>query len=164
MQNQSDFIVKLIVDAWYVQVSRVDKLLEEMNDEQLQQQIAPGKNSGVYLIGHLAAIHDAILPLLNLGQRLHPELEEVFVNNPDSSGLPKPPVSQLRIYWKEINDHLASHFQKMNMEDWLQRHEAISASDFISQPHRNKLNVLLNRTSHLANHLGQMLLLLKKEG
>jgi len=65
MQNQSDFIVKLVVDAWLGQVKRVDGILEEMKDEQLQQEIAPGKNSGLYLIGHLAAIHDAMLPLLN---------------------------------------------------------------------------------------------------
>jgi hypothetical protein len=57
-------IVKLVVDAWLGQVKRVDGILEEMNDEQLQQEIAPGKNSGLYLIGHLAAIHDAMLPLL----------------------------------------------------------------------------------------------------
>lgn len=163
MQHQPDFIVKLIVDAWLAQIARVDKLLEEMNDEQLQQEIAPGKNSGLYLIGHLAAIHDAILPLLNLRQRLHPELEEIFVKNPDKSGLQKPPVKNVRQYWKEINDELKSHFQKMHAEDWLQRHEAISPADFINQPHRNKLNVLLNRTNHLANHLGQLLLLNKKQ-
>jgi hypothetical protein len=43
MQNQSDFIVKLVVDAWLGQVKRVDGILEEMKDEQLQQEIAPEK-------------------------------------------------------------------------------------------------------------------------
>lgn len=163
MQNQSDFIVKLIVDAWLGQVKRVDSLLEEMNDEQLQQEIAPSKNSGLYLIGHLAAIHDAMLPLLNFRQKLHPELDEVFIKNPDKSGLSKPPAKKIREYWKEINDVLESYFQKMNTDDWLQKHEAISAEDFATQPHRNKLNVLLNRTNHLSNHLGQLLLLRKKQ-
>ena len=163
MQNQSDFIVKLVVDAWLGQVKRVDGILEEMNDEQLQQEIAPGKNSGLYLIGHLVAIHDAMLPLLNFRQKLHPELDDVFIKNPDRSGLPKPPAKQIRQYWKEINDVLESYFQKMNTDDWLQRHESISPEDFSKQPHRNKLNVLLNRTNHLSNHLGQLLLLRKKE-
>ena len=163
MQNQSDFIVKLVVDAWLGQVKRVDGILEEMNDEQLQQEIAPGKNSGLYLIGHLAAIHDAMLPLLNFRQKLHPELDDVFIKNPDRSGLPKPPAKQIRQYWKEINDMLESYFQKMNTDDWLQRHESISPEDFSKQPYRNKLNVLLNRTNHLSNHLGQLLLLRKKE-
>jgi len=163
MQNQSDFIVKLVVDAWLGQVKRVDGILEEMKDEQLQQEIAPGKNSGLYLIGHLVAIHDAMLPLLNFRQKLHPELDDVFIKNPDRSGLPKPPAKQIRQYWKEINDMLESYFQKMNTDDWLQRHESISPEDFSKQPHRNKLNVLLNRTNHLSNHLGQLLLLRKKE-
>src|ERR1043166_3093656 len=120
MQNQSDFIVKLNVDAWLGQVKRVDGLLEEMNDEQLQQEIAPAKNSGLYLIGHLAAIHDAMLPLLNFQQKLHPELDEVFIKNPDRSGIPKPSAQKIREYWKEINDVLESYFQKMNTNDWLQ--------------------------------------------
>src|SRR5689334_7083818 len=142
MQNQSDFIVKLVVDAWLGQVKRVDGILEEMNDGQLQQEIAPGKNSGLYLIGHLAAIHDAMLPLLNFRQKLHPELDDVFIKNPDRSGLPNAPAKQIRRYWKEINDVLESYFQKMNTDDWLQRHESISPEDFSKQPHRNKLNVL----------------------
>jgi hypothetical protein len=40
--------------------------------------------------------------------------------------------------------------------DWLDRHNAISAEDFKNEPHRNKLNILLIRTSHIAYHLGQL--------
>ena len=149
MQTQPDFIVKLVLDAWLGQIARVDKLLSELNDEQLEREIAPGRNSGVYLIGHLAAIHDAMLPLLELGPELHP----------DKSALQKPPLKLIREYWKEINTALDSHFQKMNTADWLKKHAIVSDEDFAKQPHRNKLNVLLSRTNHVANHLGQLLLL-----
>jgi hypothetical protein len=161
MQIQSDFIVKLVVDAWLGQVARVDKLLSELNDEQLEREIAPGKNSGLYLVGHLAAIHDAMLPLLNLGQKMHPELEEIFIKNPDQSSLQKPSSKLLRQYWKEANDTLGNHFLKMTTTDWLQKHTVVSEEDFAKEPHRNKLNVLLSRTNHLSNHFGQMLLLKK---
>ncbi|MBS1573710.1 MAG: DinB family protein [Bacteroidetes bacterium] len=163
MQNQSDFIVKLIVDAWLGHIKKVDALLADWSDEQLYQEIAPGKNSGIYLIGHLAAVHDAMLPILELGQKRHPELEEIFVTNPDKSGLQKPSAVLIRQYWKEINDILESHFLKMNANDWLQKHTIVSAEEFATQPHRNKLNVLINRTNHLANHLGQLLLLKSKK-
>ena len=159
MQTQPDFIVKLVLDAWLGQIARVDKLLSELNDEQLEREIAPGRNSGVYLIGHLAAIHDAMLPLLELGPELHPELEDVFIKNPDKSALQKPSIKLIREYWKEINTALDSHFQKMNTADWLKKHAIVSDEDFAKQPHRNKLNVLLSRTNHVANHLGQLLLL-----
>jgi hypothetical protein len=159
MQTQSDFIVKLVLDAWTGQISRVDKLLSELNDEQLQRAIAPGRNSGVYLIGHLAAIHDAMLPLLELGPKLHPELEDIFIKNPDKSGLQKPSFTLVRQYWKEINAALDLHFQKMSTADWLKKHTIVSDEDFAKQPHRNKLNVLLSRTNHVSNHYGQLLLL-----
>ena len=161
MEKQEDFIAKLIIDAWLGQVKRVNALLNELSDEQLQEEIAPGKNSGWYLVGHLAAIHDAMLPLLNLGQRNHPELEEIFIKNPDKSSLQKPAVTLVRQYWKEANDILENHFLKMTTADWLQKHTSVSEEDFTKQPHRNKLNVLLTRTNHLSNHYGQLLLLKK---
>jgi hypothetical protein len=32
--------------------------------------------SVLYLVGHLIATHDRMFPLLDLGERLHPELDE----------------------------------------------------------------------------------------
>lgn len=163
MQNQSDFIVKLIVDAWLGQIKRVDALLAEWSDDQLQKEVAPGKNSALYLIGHLAAIHDAMLSILEVGSKQQPELYEIFVQNPDKSALQKPSIAFVRQYWKQVNDLLESHFLKMSTADWLQKHTLVSAEDFAKQPHRNKLNVLISRTNHVSNHLGQLLLLKDKE-
>ncbi|MGC4035527.1 MAG: DinB family protein [Chitinophagaceae bacterium] len=161
MQSQ-DFIIKQVLEAWYIHIKRVDSLLRELSDEQLLSEIAPGKNTGLYLVGHLAAVHDSMLPLLDLDKKLHPELEEVFIKNPDKSGLQKPTVDTVKKNWKEINDQLEGYFSKMRGEDWLKRHMSISEEDFIKEPHRNKLNVLLSRTNHVANHFGQLLLLKKK--
>jgi RNA polymerase sigma-70 factor, ECF subfamily len=54
-----------------------------LTDEQLQQQVAPGKNRVFYLLGHLTAMHDRMFPLLGLGERLHPELHDAYITNPD---------------------------------------------------------------------------------
>jgi hypothetical protein len=35
----------------------------------------------------------------------------------------------------------------------------VSPEDFAKEPHRNRLNVLISRTNHMANHIGQLLLL-----
>ena len=39
----------------------------------------------LYLWGHLTAIHDAMLPLLALRERMHPEFDVAFVSNPHKS-------------------------------------------------------------------------------
>ncbi|MEO8109750.1 MAG: DinB family protein [Ginsengibacter sp.] len=159
MENSLGLITNLSLTAWNTHVSRADKLLNELSDRQLENEVSPGRNTGVYLLGHLAAVHDAMLPLLGFGEKHHPELENIFIKNPDKSGLQKPPVSDLRNYWQKVNNALNEHFNKVTPEEWLQKHTSVSEEDFEKEPHRNRLNVLISRTNHLASHLGQLLFL-----
>ena len=156
MTNTQELFLKMALDAWNTQIDRTNKLINGLSDEQLQREVSPGRNTGTYLVGHLTAIHDALFPLLGLGERLFPQLDEIFVKNPDKAGLAKPETKELRAYWNTVNEKLAQHFSALQMPEWLQKHTAVSEEDFQKEPHRNRLNVLLNRTSHLANHLGQM--------
>ncbi|MDO6433696.1 DinB family protein [Flavitalea sp. BT771] len=158
MQNQPLF-VKMGLLTWEGQLKRVTSLFNSLTDEQLSKEIAPGRNTGIYLMGHLIAVHDAILPLFGLGERLHPELEETFISSPDKSGKPIPSLLQLRAYWTEVHGHLGERLASLSEEQWLQRHNSVSEEDFIKEPHRNKLNVLIGRASHIAYHLGQLVLL-----
>jgi len=158
MQNQSLF-VKMSLLTWEGQLKRATNLLNTLTDEQLSQEIAADRNTGTYVVGHLIAVHDAMLPLFGLGEKLHPELEETFITSPDKSGKPMPTLSQLREYWKEVHQHLGEKFADLSEEQWFQRHSSVSEDDFSKEPHRNKLNVLLNRATHLGYHLGQLVLL-----
>lgn len=148
--------VKMVITAWQTQNIRINELLEIISDEQLLQETAPGRNTGIYLFGHLAAINDRLFELLALGERIHPELDAVFLDNPDRSGLAMPPVDELKKYWNGINTALTDHFNKMQPGEWFTRHTAVSEEDFAKEPHRNKLNVLITRTVHQGYHLGQM--------
>ena len=159
--NHHQLIIKMALDAWNVHVNRSNQLFNSLTDEQLQEEVAAGRNSGIYLLGHLTAVHDALFPLLGLGEKLYPELEDVFIKNPDKSGTEKPMTKDLRNYWSEVNKNLSQHFHTLTIDQWLQKHTAVSNEDFQKEPHRNRLNVLLNRTGHLANHLGQLIFLKK---
>lgn len=159
MQTQNELFVKMALDIWNAYINRADTLVNSLTDEQLQHEVSPGRNSGVYLVGHLATVHDGMLPLLGLGDKLYPELENIFLKNPDKSGLPKPSINEIREHWKTVNEKLALHFYKMNSDDWFQKHSAVSEEDFEKEPHRNKLNLVINRTNHLSGHYGQMVFL-----
>ena len=161
MSTEQEVFIKIGLDAWNIYVERTNKLFESLTDEQLQQQVAPNRNTALYLLGHLTAVHDGMLPLLGFRDRLYPSLQEVFIKNPDRSGLEKPAASLLRQYWKEVNEALAGHFSKLTSDEWFQKHDSVSAEDFLKEPHRNRLNVLVNRTNHLASHYGQMVFLKK---
>jgi hypothetical protein len=125
------------------------------------QEIAPGKNRGIYLFGHLIAANDAMLPLMDGRERLHAELENAFLRMPDNSGVEMPDVATLRSHWKDVHEALEQYFSSLTTEQWLSRHTAVSEEDFAREPHRNKLNVLLSRTLHISYHLGQVALIPK---
>jgi hypothetical protein len=98
-----------------------------------------------------------MLPLFSLGEKLYPELEEPFIKNPDSAGFKMPAIKDLRERWTAIHSKLSEAFNAMTAEQWLQRHTAMTDEDLQREPHRNKLSVLMSRTSHVAYHLGQLM-------
>ena len=161
MNNQQELVVKMVFDAWNNQQLTTAKLIETLTDEQLQQDVAPGKNTGVYLLGHLTAAHDDIHRVLNFGEKLYPELVTPFIRSADKSGNEFPSIALLRKYWNDVNVALSNHFSKLNADDWFTRHMSVSEEDFVKEPHRNKLNIIISRTNHLAYHLGQLTLLKK---
>ena len=123
------------------------------------QQVAPGRNRAIYLLGHLIAANDSMLPMFMLGDRLYPELEADFLTNPDKPETNMPSISELKGKWNTLNTTLAAHFDKMDAPTWMDRHSRVSPEDFAKEPHRNKLNVLIGRTNHQSNHYGQLVLL-----
>jgi DinB superfamily len=80
-----ELFVHTVVASWKQIVNRLDQRFALLDDEQLQKQVAPNKNRLFYLLGHLTVVHDRMLPLLGIGERLHPQLDEVYLTNPDPS-------------------------------------------------------------------------------
>jgi hypothetical protein len=157
--DQKTVFIKMAVQSWQTQVDRATKLIHDMTDEQLSKEIAPSKNRGVYLVGHLAAIHDAMPEILGMGKKQHPELHAIFVEAPDKTISKIPSVPELKKIWVSVHDRLKNEFAKMPADGWFNRHESMTDADFEKDPTRNKLNVLLNRTNHLSYHYGQIRLL-----
>ena len=124
-----------------------------------------GNNAGpkqtALLVGTSHSIHDAMLPLLGMGERLYPEFDFAFVSNPDKSQATTPSHEQVRQAWKTVNAELSKGLEKMSLPDWLQRHAAVSEEDFAKDASRNRFAILLSRTNHLCYHLGQAVLGLK---
>jgi len=51
--------------------------------------------------------------------------------------------------WKEVNGSLYDTFLVLSADQWLAKHTVVSNEDFLREPHRNKLNVLLSSTAIL---------------
>lgn len=151
--------VKMILDRWYGALKSCDALLNALSDESLQEEIVPGKNRGIYLLGHLVAVHDDMLVLMDMGERQYPELQEAFLKSPDKAVTDIPSVTALRGCWSQQCQFLQQKFDALQPEAWFEKHTSVSAEDFAKEPHRNKLNIILTRTTHLTYHTGQLQLL-----
>jgi hypothetical protein len=154
MTNE-EILSNTVLNSWKLVINRFNKTLSDLSDEQLQRRAAPGRNRVFYLLGHLTATHDRMLPLLALGGRLHPELDETYITNPDRAlGDPLSAV-ELRRAWAEVNNKLTATFERFTLNDWLQKHTAVSDEEFLKDPTRNRLAVVISRTGHASYHSGQ---------
>jgi hypothetical protein len=154
-----EMLAHTALNSWKLVIGRFDAAIAPLSEEQLQRQVAPGKNRLLYLVGHLTAVHDRLFSMLGLGDRLHPELDEIYLTNPDRA-LPDPvsPVD-LKHLWSEVNAKLTAAFEKLTPQQWLEKHTAVSKEDFAKDPTRNRLAVLISRTTHAAFHTGQAALI-----
>jgi len=144
-----------VLNSWKLVINRFNKTLSELSDERLQKQVAPGRNRVFYLLGHMTAMHDRMFQLLGLGERLHPELDDAYITNADKS-LPDPlSATELRRAWADVNHKLTAAFERFTLEDWLHMHTAVSDEDFVKDPTRNRLTIVMSRTSHASFHSGQ---------
>jgi DinB superfamily len=154
MTNEEMFLA-VGLNGWKGYIERADKMFSGLSKEELLKEVAPGKNRLIYLWGHLTATHDAMLPLLGFGRRLHPEFDVAFISNPDKTQAGVPSVELVRKAWIEVNTSLFEGFASLSAADWLKKHGAVSEEDFLKEPLRNRFAILLSRTNHLAYHLGQ---------
>jgi DinB superfamily len=157
--NTTQTMLKMVFDRWYGSIKSFDTLLNTLTDDQLQKEIAPGKNRGIYLVGHLIAVHDDMLRLLGMGEMLYPELYKPFIELADKTLAEIPTAKELRSMWNKQCEVMKHKFEKTNAEAWFEKHTAVSVEDFNNEPHRNKLNIIITRTSHLQYHIGQLVLL-----
>ena len=94
-------------------------------------------------------------PYLALGRDFTLSWTSRISRNPDRVLADPLSATELMRAWAEVNDKLTRAFEGFTLEDWLQKHTAVSDEDFIKDPMRNRIAVVMNRTSHASYHVGQ---------
>lgn len=142
--NDRELAVRSQLEVWHGTNHRLSELLFELSDKQLQKQISPDRNTGHYIIGHLAAVNDAMLPLLGFGDKRFPDLESAFLKNPENAGIERPTIAETRRVWADLLGVLRENFERLS--------GAIGSintrryrTDFENEPLRNRIAVLISR-------------------
>jgi len=144
------------IAQWKLAINRLDQLTSALSDDQLQKEVSPGRNRVYYIVGHLTAVHDRMLPMLFLGKRLHPELDKHFLEEADKTTPDQLSAADLRKAFTEVNTTLTAAIESLPAAEWLKRHDAVSEEDFAKEPLRNRLAVLQSRAGHAMFHAGQI--------
>ncbi|MCX6593724.1 MAG: DinB family protein [Acidobacteria bacterium] len=153
-----ELLIAATLASWERATTRLDKAFSACTDEDLEREIAPGSNRLRYLLGHLTAVHDRMLPLLDLGARAYPHLD-IYLDQADRSFEETVTPAALRQAWSDVNARLAAGFATLQAGQWLERHTSVSPEDFAKEPLRNRFSVLLSRTNHAWSHFGQVAIL-----
>src|SRR5260370_2503356 len=99
-----EVLIQSAISSWEQVVKRVGTLCLSCSEEQLLVEVAPTKNRISYLWGHLTAVNDAMFSVLRLGERLHPELDPVFIAQPDRS-VPLPTSTAISKCSSNVHTH-----------------------------------------------------------
>ena len=151
-------LVDATLRAWKFNTDRYEAFFRDLTDEQLEQEVAPGRNRLLYLLGHIVAVTDRMMPLLGAGPRKHADLDAAFLESADRSVASPLSASELKAMLTEVDNALWNVISTWSAAEWVSRHTAVSDEDFAKEPHRNRLSVLLSRNTHLAFHYGQVIL------
>lgn len=158
--NHKEIAVKMVLAAWQSGQERIQKALSALSDEDMDLELASGRNKVSWVIGHLAAVNDYLFSILEVGEKINEAYCNSFFKN-DFTAQTTPSNSQIKAYWQETSSQLNKKITTLSADDWFKKHAFVSTEDFAKEPHRNKLNVLLTRSSHLQYHLGQLTFVLK---
>jgi len=142
----------LVISAWMLQNRRISSLINKLSDSDFQNEIAPGRNTALYLLGHLIAYNDTLMPLFGIGEKMFPAYEELFLCAPDKYGQTFPSALALRSAWKELNERLTEHFYEIRAGNCF-FDESLDLAE-------ERLKVMIGIVNHQSYHLGQLILLL----
>jgi hypothetical protein len=155
---QSTQIVNQVLTYWRAQNTGIAEFFARYEEAVYKRQVAPGRNTGIYLLAHLIASNDSMFPMFGLGDRIFPELTPLQKDSESSIDM-ELNLNDLKRKWKELNEALELKFSEISLIQWLEKHNSVSDEDFKIDPMRNKLNVLLGRASHQSYHRGQLVFL-----
>lgn len=132
-----DALIQTAISSWEQVIKRVAILCLSCSEQQLLVEVTPKRNRILYLWGHLIAVNDAMFSVLRLGERLHPELDAVFIAQPDRS-VPLPTSAEIAKCWQYVHTELISRFKTLSSKEWLERHGNVSPEEFEGNPARNR--------------------------
>lgn len=137
--------------------------IDLLTDDEFKMEVSPGKNHGVWLLGHLVTAEDDLSTFLGKGDIMFPQYYEVFGQG--SKLLPPekyPPVSELKDAWKKVCEKNKKIYSELTDEELQQPHAMVK--DIDKDYFKTKDRVIMAWHFHQLYHAGQLAILLALAG
>ncbi len=102
----AEMMIAQLLKTWTAHNKSVKDFFNKHDDAEYLNPVAPGRSRAIYLLGHLVAVSDGMLPILGLGEKMYPELEGPFLISPDNVETPMPSIALLKEYWDNVSNVL----------------------------------------------------------
>ncbi len=141
------------MNAW------AEHVLRSLSDDDLRHNISPGRNHGIWILGHVVWSQDHLAQYLGQGGFSYPDLVPLFASGTELRGLEHyPSAAELRALWPLICAKNAAIIADLS-DDQLDDYHAMIEGDPEQDYFKTKENCIINWTLHELYHFGQLAML-----
>lgn len=154
---------KKFAEQFELTVWWINDTLSRLSDNDFNLELFPGKNHGVWILGHLVVSDDDFSKFMGRGELLFPEYSEIFRQG--SKVLPVenyPSVSELKKCWDDVCQKNRKIYLDLKDFEFDEPHAMLedAEKDFF----KTKGKVIMTWQLHQMYHNGQLAALLSKAG
>lgn len=157
-------VVKKFAEQFEAMVEWVNGNIDPLTDDELKLEIAPGKNHGVWILGHLIASDDDFSVFMEKGDLLYPEYYELFGQGSKLLSVENyPSVQLLRKQWKSVVEKNRKIYADLTDEELNEPHGRMQSppeKDFF----KTKQRIIYFWQLHQMYHAGQLSILMSIAG
>ena len=156
-------VSKKFLEQYIMMTDWVNVYINVLDDKELEKELSPGKNHGVWILGHLIASDDDFSVYMGKGELIFPEYSELFGQGSTLQNVIEyPKVSQLREQWKAIIEKNKKIYENLKDEDLEQLPENMNA-DFLKH-FTSKGKIVMAWQLHQMYHGGQLSVFASRAG
>lgn len=157
--------VAAFTDQWATMIHWISNTLKNLSDDDLARCIAPNRNHGVWILGHLIQSEDELAVYLGKDAYLFPEYEAIFgMGSPLLPADQYPPLNLLREQWAQVVARNRTVLANFTDAEWNEPHTFIDSGNPLDKDFfKTKGRCLAIWNLHQTLHLGQLNTLLTKQ-
>lgn len=161
--NMNNSLSKQFSRQYAMMVEWVNGTIDPLSDDEFKMEITPGKNHGVWLLGHLVTSDDDFSMFMGKGDQMFPQYYDLFGQG--SKLLPPgeyPPVSELKNAWKKVCEKNRKIYSGLTDDELGEPHALVK--DIEKDYFKTKDRVISAWHLHQLYHAGQLGIIVAQSG